>query len=424
MIFIFYLTLSFPDENRQPLNFERLAHPEVFVNFEFEERHQIGSSQFSLEPKVLYHNEKLDIAVLQLKTNGMTHPPPLIRFDEFTREIHEKDPIYLIGHSESKMKSMNCVLKYWEPFEHRINELTTWSEEEFDLKHGFGYTGIGKDNRLHFKCSFRHGASGCPGLLVRPGGEVTVVTVLLRGFPDFYYFDNFTDEERSRVPIGKLIQQGSNMKSIMDDMKTINEDLYEEIFFYEQKFIKESMGTSSGKEELKLKIKPGSSNSAESKSPVPCTPEVTSKQNAQILPSSQIHSHPVAENQANATGLRELDPSENSGEVQNKDGCPFGENTSPACSSSKPTNKDRLQNPTSEGEGTGMQGCTSDKADPSVSSSRQAALATVQPGKDESSPAPSTNSQESEAKISTSNSQCAESRHNNSTKSANESKVW
>lgn len=422
MVLIFYLRLFFPDG--QLSNFERLAHPEVFVNFEFEEHYQIGSSKFSLEPKVIYHNEKLDIAVLQLKTNGMTHPPPFIRFDEFTREIHEKDPIYLIGHSESKKKSMNCVLKYWEPFEHRINELTTWSEEEFDLKHGFGYTGIGKDNRLHFKCSFRHGASGCPGLLVRPGGEVLVVTVLLRGFPDFYYYDNFTDEERQRVPTGKLIQQGSNMKTIMDDMKNKNQDLYEEIFFYEEKFKKESMVTSSGKKELKLEIKPGLSNSAESKGLVLCTPEVTSKHNAKILPSSQIHSHPVAEDEANATGLREPDPSENSGEVQNKDGCPSGENTSPTCSSSKPTNNDRLQNPTSEGEGTGMQGCTSDIADPSESSNQEAALKTVQPGKDESSPAPPTNSQGSEAKISTSNSQCSESRYNNSTKSANESKVW
>lgn len=225
------------DENNltQILDIERLGDTSVFVDFNYEEEYRPDHYfRFPLEPKIVYSNEILDIAVLQLKENtyGTSFPHPLEMFDNFTPEIHVKCPIYFIGHTGAKKKCLDFAMTYWEPFKHRIKELNDWCEKEFNRKHGGGYAGIEDKTRLLFQCKFRHGASGCPGFIVKPGGEARVVTVLLRGFPDFYYFENFTEEEKNRVPTEKLIQQGCTIEAIMKDMKFRNMDLYSEIFHY------------------------------------------------------------------------------------------------------------------------------------------------------------------------------------------------
>ncbi|XP_061169608.1 uncharacterized protein LOC133178966 [Saccostrea echinata] len=223
------------DNHSRRLDYKRLADPGVFVDFGYEETYQADCmNRFPVEPNVLYYNEKLDIAVLQLKQNtyGMPFPKALTNFDKFTQEMHENHPIYLVGHTNALRKSLDLVMKYWHPFDHRIKELSEWYENEFDFKHGYGFTGIKDKTRLLFQCQFRHGASGCPGFIVRSKGDIRVVTVLLRGFPDFYYFSNFTEEERLRVPIDKLIQQGSDMEAIWKDVESKNKELYREIFHY------------------------------------------------------------------------------------------------------------------------------------------------------------------------------------------------
>lgn len=283
----------------------------VFVDFNYEKDFQPDHLlRFPLKPDVLYHNEKLDIAVLQIKENlyGTTFPKPLENFVNFTRQIHEKYSIYLIGHTGAGKKSVDHVLKYWDPLRHRIKELYEWCEEEFVLKHGFGYTGIGDETRLHFQCMFRHGASGCPGFIVPPGGEARVVTVLLRGFPDFYYFDNFTDEERERVPTEKLIQQGSNIDAIKKDMQTKNMDLYREIFHYRE-FIshsekKKCIDTPSEEKVLNFpqNNEPINTEPVDSKDAVTLSPNACSEQNSRnsenmaILASGGNKTHPITNN--------------------------------------------------------------------------------------------------------------------------------
>eukprot|EP00105_Crassostrea_gigas_P028583 XP_011450277.1 PREDICTED: uncharacterized protein LOC105344256 isoform X1 [Crassostrea gigas] len=283
----------------------------VFVDFNYEKDFQPDHLlRFPLKPDVLYHNEKLDIAVLQIKENlyGTTFPKPLENFVNFTRQIHEKYSIYLIGHTGAGKKSVDHVLKYWDPLSHRIKELYEWCEEEFVLKHGFGYTGIGDETRLHFQCMFRHGASGCPGFIVPPGGEARVVTVLLRGFPDFYYFDNFTDEERERVPTEKLIQQGSNIDAIKKDMQTKNMDLYREIFHYRE-FIshsekKKCIDTPSEEKVLNFpqNNEPINTEPVDSKDAVTLSPNACSEQNSRnsenmaILASGGNKTHPITNN--------------------------------------------------------------------------------------------------------------------------------
>lgn len=283
----------------------------VFVDFNYEKDFQPDHLlRFPLKPDVLYHNEKLDIAVLQIKENlyGTTFPKPLENFVNFTRQIHEKYSIYLIGHTGAGKKSVDHVLKYWDPLSHRIKELYEWCEEEFVLKHGFGYTGIGDETRLHFQCMFRHGASGCPGFIVPPGGEARVVTVLLRGFPDFYYFDNFTDEERERVPTEKLIQQGSNIDAIKKDMQIKNMDLYREIFHYRE-FIshsekKKCIDTPSEEKVFNFpqNNEPINTEPLDSKDAVTLSPNACSEQNSRnsenmaILASGGNKTHPITNN--------------------------------------------------------------------------------------------------------------------------------
>lgn len=289
----------------------KLGDHAVFVDFDYEKDFQPDHySRFPLEPEVLYYNERLDIAVLQIKENlyGTTFPKPLENFVNFTRQIHEKNSIYLIGHTGAGKKCVDHVLKYWDPLSHRIKDLYEWCEEEFNLKHGFGYTGIGDETRLHFQCMFRHGASGCPGFIVPPGGEAKVVTVLLRGFPDFYYFDNFTDEERERVPTEKLIQQGSNIDAIKKDMQIRNMNLYREIFDYRE-FISHSeknkcIDTPSEEKVLNFPVnrEPMNTEPVDSKDDVSLSPNVCSEQNSQknenmaILPSGGDKTRPITNN--------------------------------------------------------------------------------------------------------------------------------
>jgi hypothetical protein len=220
----------------------------------------------------------------------MSHPRPLTKFDKFTQEVHEKYSVYLIGHSNSLEKNVDHVLKYWHPFGHRIKELTEWSKNEFHSKH-HGYTGIKDETRLLFRCFFRHGASGCPGFLVRSEGDIRVVTVLLRGFPDFYYFDNFTEEERNRVPTEKLIQQGADIGAIMEDMEKRNKRLFREIFQFND-FIPHTekhqpVDTSLDEKLTNFPPSPSSpetaSNPTDSGGQVTCIPNVESAQDTQVI---------------------------------------------------------------------------------------------------------------------------------------------
>ncbi|KAK3087702.1 hypothetical protein FSP39_009367 [Pinctada imbricata] len=217
------------DKKTGKLLFERLN--EAFVDFNYissfqEERYQ----RYRLEPKIVYRNEQLDVAILCLKQNdyGTPFPEAITNFDHFCREQHENYSIYLVGHSQAHIKEMDRVLRYWEPMQHRIDDLNKWSKKKYELE--YDPEGLMKSSeRIMFQCSFRQGASGAPGFYVDPTGRAVLVTMLLRGFPAFFYYDNFKDE-RKNIDDKYLKQQGVNIGEVMKDIQQRDSSLHKEIF--------------------------------------------------------------------------------------------------------------------------------------------------------------------------------------------------
>ncbi|XP_062622369.1 uncharacterized protein LOC134283870 [Saccostrea cucullata] len=409
------------DHHSKRLDYDRLADPSVFVDFGYEETYQTDNmKRFRVEPCIVYCNEKLDIGVLQLKHNdyGTAFPKPLTNFDKFTQEMHENYPIYLVGHTNALRKSMDFIMKYWHPFDHRIKELSEWYEDEFEFKHGYGFTGIKDQTRLHFQCSFRHGASGCPGFIVRSKGDIRVVTVLLRGFPDFYYFSNFTEEERDRVTTDKLIQQGSDMEAIWEDMKSKNWELYREIFCYHE-YISHSeknkpVDTPSEEKVLNFPQSPASTeNEKKTENPggaVTCIPRVASGQDPLVML---------------ASGKSKTIPE--SGKVPTESTADTGEKQPEASSSTQeiPVEHEGVQsegNNTCSTEGSRIFG---ERNNISVQALDDVQTVRSSGGDGSRGSTSSYNRQLSEVTTSAFESQCAEVRQQaNSNKSASASKVW
>ena len=175
------------------------------------------SNIFEVEPKVLYYNETLDTVILQLKANGKVRfPPPFRRLDHFPVPAKDENlKIYLIGHPHGSPQRVNLEIGLWNPTEEKMQSLATFCKDE---GYKYGYAGLDKTERLVIKCQFEHGASGCPGVVVLDD-QLYLVTMLLRGFPDFYFNEQFKGEKKEKFPRCNLFQQGVNIGAIYEDLK-------------------------------------------------------------------------------------------------------------------------------------------------------------------------------------------------------------
>ncbi|CAC5373071.1 unnamed protein product [Mytilus coruscus] len=185
------------------------------VDFEYISKE--SSSQFKVEPRVLFMDESLDVAVLQLKPDEKKQfPPPLKKFHVLNPENDEDKQIYLISHNKSKKKELNSGIGIWKPTEKRLQHL-----EKFCQKYGEqnGYIGLERKDRLVIKCDFVGGASGSPGIVILDS-VAYVVLVYIRGFPSFYHNQQFSEEQRRTFPIDKLFQHGVNIDNLFDTMSS------------------------------------------------------------------------------------------------------------------------------------------------------------------------------------------------------------
>jgi hypothetical protein len=178
------------------------------------------SNIFEVEPEVLYHKETLDTAILRLKPNSKvdTFPPPFRRLHHFLIPAEDEDlTIYLIGHPGGSPLRVNLKVGLWNPTEKRMQLLETFCRDKgYEYE---GYVELDKTERLVVKCQFNRGASGCPGVVVLDDNQVYLVTMFLKGFPDFYYRRLFKEEKKKMFPKSKLFQQGVNIRAIYEDLK-------------------------------------------------------------------------------------------------------------------------------------------------------------------------------------------------------------
>jgi len=189
------------------------------------------SNIFEVEPRVLYCNETLDTAILRLKPNGkVTFPPPFKRLDHFLVPAEDEDlTIYLIGHPDGSPQRVNLGVGLWNPTEERMQSLATFCKDE---GYEYGYAELDKTERLVIKCEFERGASGCPGVVFLGDNQVYLVTMFLKGFPDFYCSRQFKGEKKKKFPKSKLFQQGVNIGAIYEDLKKnpMYADIFKDIF--------------------------------------------------------------------------------------------------------------------------------------------------------------------------------------------------
>lgn len=210
----------------------RFNSEEIFIDFQYHQHKRPASDHLKFSvTSVEYHSPELDIAVLKLKKKeNEAFPPPLTYFKEIDPKHYGK-PIYFVGHTGGEPKEDDRKITIWNPYPWRMNKLRDWSQKTF---HTDGYSGMDDPQKLIFDCSFRHGASGSPGIshgIDHDHKDIpVVVTVLLRGFPDFYYFTDFTESDKARVPPEMLKQQGVRIGAVMNHMKQIHSLLYENIF--------------------------------------------------------------------------------------------------------------------------------------------------------------------------------------------------
>ena len=191
------------------------------------------SNIFEVEPEVLYHNETLDTAILRLKPNSkfVTFPPPFSRLDYFLKPAENEDLTNcLIGHPDGLSQRVHLEVGLWNPTDERMQSLETFCRDKgYEYE---GYAELDKTERLVVKCQFKRGASGCPGVVVLDDNQVYLVTMFLKGFPDFYYSRLFKGEEKKMFPKSKLFQQGVNIRAIYEDLKKnpMYADIFEDIF--------------------------------------------------------------------------------------------------------------------------------------------------------------------------------------------------
>lgn len=212
----------------------------AYVNFKYlEDGHsnevdRFYIKQISSESDISYFDNELDCLVLELENNrsGQPMPPPFRKFDAATSRFH------LIGHSQSEVKTFDKVNEVLDPRQYDTNKMITTALERCENKlrqigmnpddypYHDGCNSLFNLNRYLFHCRMSNGASGSPGIII-VNGEAVVVTMLLRGYPGWYYENS---EMRAKWEESFCIEQGANMMSVATAIKDKNQELFQEIF--------------------------------------------------------------------------------------------------------------------------------------------------------------------------------------------------
>lgn len=205
--------------------YHALLRNDVYVDFgHLLPGHQpTESTKFSLTRNVAFVDDELDVAVIELKAQpGREFPPEFIRFN---RAIPEKK-FSFIGHPQGDEKLFNQVDGPVQFSPEMYRSAVNWSN---DLGQQNGFEGMENRKRLLFHCSFEKGGSGSPGIAIVDGKEA-VVTMLLRGYPGWFYDPNLDQTIRDQVGKNQLIEQGVNMVALYDKMNANDISLCYAIF--------------------------------------------------------------------------------------------------------------------------------------------------------------------------------------------------
>ncbi|XP_060600565.1 uncharacterized protein LOC132753999 isoform X1 [Ruditapes philippinarum] len=214
---------------------ESLIHLNVFCLFGYYRDGPFPNNclkKFFFKPVVKFLDENTDTVVIELADDpeGNQMPPPFELFSgqgvvsEFT----------LIGHNGGAMEH-NTVDQVIDR-----DSTTTFSDIQWVKNHSLEQARRGYEcpphsvllnkQRILFHCKFSKGASGTPGIIVQEDGRAVVATMLLCGYPDWYYDIRVEERIRSDWPQEYCIEQGADMISVGKNMAARNPYLYQDIF--------------------------------------------------------------------------------------------------------------------------------------------------------------------------------------------------
>ena len=211
---------------------EALQHPNVFCLFDyFKEIQFTDVKKYFLKPVVHFFDDKTDTAVLELRDNRVDNPlpPPF----ELLNAQYTVTDFTLIGHNGAAMVYNEVDQVVDRDSETTCNDIQ-WIKDYSLETTGFNYellphNVVLNDQRILFHCKLNHGASGSPGIVVLDD-RVVVVTMLLCGYPDWYYSPDVDQRTRTDWPEQYCIEQGVDMFSVSKTMSSSKPDLYTDIF--------------------------------------------------------------------------------------------------------------------------------------------------------------------------------------------------
>ena len=205
-----------------PTPFAALDNEDVYVNFDFLSSNTMTIRKFYLTSNVVFDDEELDIAVVELKPAQQPFPLPFPNF----AQAQPNSKFTFVGHPFGEPKQLNQVEGLEAVSPETKEEAVAWSREVAGID---GFAGIDTPGRILFHCSFQKGGSGSPGIAM-VGQQAVVVTVLLHGYPEWVYDPNFSQEIKNRVENKQRIEQGVSMMDLYLKMHAVNSDLCYAIF--------------------------------------------------------------------------------------------------------------------------------------------------------------------------------------------------
>ncbi|XP_053381500.1 uncharacterized protein LOC123557284 [Mercenaria mercenaria] len=223
-----------------------LSDHNIFVDFNFltenqprPERNKFHFKHIRRVEDIPFEDEETDTIVLELENEPNKRLP--MQFTNFGIPVLDKT-FHLITHSNGRPKEFDKVYKMVD-----INAPQTFDDINFlnqESRRFLAEKGkcadrhpceirpydiLANHNRMLFHCASNKGASGSPGVQVTSSGRVVVVTMLLHGYPDWYY-DRECEDIKAGWPEQYTIEQGVNFASVYVKMRNKNASLCADVF--------------------------------------------------------------------------------------------------------------------------------------------------------------------------------------------------
>lgn len=245
MAFLFYFFSGAQPDNDASFNECLKALKEMYVVFDYLTPESLTpEKKFYLKridtlADIPFRDGETDCIVLEIQqASGAEMPPP---FQVFSYPPLEKG-FWFLSHPDGKHMCTEKVSIILKPDAEQTQRDIQFAKQKSDAllvsrtkdksvyKFQSGVFNTPENlKRLLFHTGLAHGASGSPGVVVRGDGVVAVVTMLLRGYPDWFYCEGCSDIKQYWDP-AYCVEQGANMTCIYNKMKISNPVLCENIF--------------------------------------------------------------------------------------------------------------------------------------------------------------------------------------------------